>query len=118
MVKKVYLQSLGFCRCRHSGYGSDGRVHRSRRHSGGTVAQLKTLPDDAHMILKGNIVRNVQGDKYEFKDATGTVELEIDRKYWNGQNVKPENTVKLVVEVDKDLLKTEYEVDAPVEVLK
>ena len=84
----------------------------------GTVAQLKTLPDDAHMILKGNIVRNVQGDKYEFKDATGTVELEIDRKYWNGQNVKPENTVKLVVEVDKDLLKTEYEVDAPVEVLK
>ena len=65
----------------------------------GTVAQLKTLPD-------------------EFKDATGTVELEIDRKYWNGQNVKPENTVKLVVEVDKDLLKTEYEVDAPVEVLK
>ena len=46
----------------------------------GTVAQLKTLPDDAHMILKGNIVRNVQGDKYEFKDATGTVELEIDRK--------------------------------------
>ena len=29
----------------------------------GTVAQLKTLPDDAHMILKGNIVRNVQGDK-------------------------------------------------------
>ena len=47
-----------------------------------------------------------------------TVELEIDRKYWNGQNVKPENTVKLVVEVDKDFLKTEYEVDAPVEVLK
>ena len=75
----------------------------------GTVAQLKTLPDDAHLILKGNIVRNVQG---------GTVELEIDRKYWNGQNVKPENTVKLVVEVDKDFLKTEYEVDAPVEVLK
>ena len=67
----------------------------------GTVAQLKTLPDDAHLILKGNIVRNVQGDKYEFKDATGT-----------------ENTVKLVVEVDKDFLKTEYEVDAPVEVLK
>ena len=84
----------------------------------GTVAQLKTLPDDAHLILNGNIVRNVQGDKYEFKDGTGTVELEIDRKYWNGQNVKPENTVKLIVEVDKDLLKTEYEVDAPVEVLK
>ena len=41
----------------------------------GTVAQLKTLPDDAHLILKGNIVRNVQGDKYEFKDATGSVEL-------------------------------------------
>ena len=84
----------------------------------GTVAQLKTLPDDAHLSLKGNIVRNVQGDKYEFKDGTGTGELEIDRKYWNGQNVKPENTVKLIVEVDKDLLKTEYEVDAPVEVLK
>lgn len=27
----------------------------------GTVAQLKTLPDDVHLILKGNIVRNVQG---------------------------------------------------------
>ena len=42
----------------------------------------------------------------------------MPRKYWNGQNVKPENTVKLIVEVDKDLLKTEYEVDAPIEVLK
>lgn len=84
----------------------------------GTVAQLKTLPDDAHIVLTGNIVRNIRGDHYEFKDATGSVELEIDHKYWIGQNVNTENTVQLVVEVDKDLLKTEYEVKAPVKVLK
>lgn len=32
------------------------------RSNEGTVAQLKRLPDNAYLVVKGNIVRQVRGD--------------------------------------------------------
>lgn len=83
-----------------------------------STAQLKSLPDDAYAIIEGSIVRNIRGDHYEFKDASGTIDVEIDHKYWNGQTITPNNIVRLTVEVDKDLMKTEYDVKKPIEILK
>lgn len=88
------------------------------RYNEGTVTQLKRLPDDASLVVKGNIVRQIRGDLYEFKDNTGSIEIEIDNKYWEGQNVTSKDTVRLLIEVDKDVLDTDYDVKAPVEVLR
>ncbi|WP_165078974.1 MULTISPECIES: NirD/YgiW/YdeI family stress tolerance protein [unclassified Desulfovibrio] len=70
-----------------------------------TVAKALTLGDDAPVVLTGNIVSQVAGkkDKFIFKDATGEVRMEIDRKVFAGQSVTPENTVRIVGKVDKDL---------------
>ena len=87
------------------------------RSNEGTVAQLKRLPDNASLVVKGNIIRQVRGDVYEFRDNTGSVEIEIDNKYWNGQNVTSKETVRLLIEVDKDVMDTDYDVKAPVEIL-
>lgn len=84
----------------------------------GTVAQLKNLPDDTYLLVKGNIVRQIQGDLYEFKDNTGTVKIKVNHKYWNGLYVTSKDTLLLLIEVDKDPMHTEYEVKAPVEFLK
>lgn len=84
----------------------------------GTIAQLKNLPDNSALVIKGNIVRQIRGDLYEVKDNTGSVEIEIDNKYWNGQNVTSKDTLRLFVEVDKDFMHTEYEVKAPVELVR
>ena len=70
-----------------------------------TVAKALTLGDDAPVVLTGKIVSQVAGkkDKFIFKDATGEVRMEIDRKVFAGQSVTPEDTVRIVGKVDKDL---------------
>ncbi|MDI5434721.1 NirD/YgiW/YdeI family stress tolerance protein, partial [Salmonella enterica subsp. enterica serovar Kentucky] len=39
---------------------------------------------------------------YVFKDATGTINVDIDHKRWNGLTVTPQDTVEIQGEVDKD----------------
>ncbi|MEY0291103.1 YgiW/YdeI family stress tolerance OB fold protein [Providencia rettgeri] len=74
-----------------------------------TVEQAKKMPDDAWVTLEGNLVRQVGHELYEFKDATGTVLVDIDNKRWLGQYVTPETKVQLIGEVDKDWM--EFEID-------
>ena len=76
-----------------------------------TVKQALEMRDDANVILRGNIVQHLGGDKYLFKDATGTVKVEIDADEWGGQNVGPNDTVELHGEVDKDWNSVEIDVD-------
>lgn len=69
-----------------------------------TVAKAKELPDDAPVILTGNIVSQVAGhrNRYVFKDATGEIPVKIGEKAFRGQNVTPGDTVRISGKVDKD----------------
>lgn len=67
-----------------------------------TVKQAMEMPDDAIVTLKGNIEKQVKKDKYIFKDATGEMTVEIDKKVWAGQSVSPSDTVVITGEIDKD----------------
>lgn len=70
-----------------------------------TVAEVKTLADDTQIIMVGNIAESLGDEKYTFKDATGTIIVEIDDEDWRGLVVAPEDTVTITGEVDKDMLK-------------
>ena len=78
-----------------------------------TVAKALTLGDDAPVVLTGKIVSQEAGkkDKFLFRDATGEVRMEIDRKVFAGQSITPEDTVRIMGKVDKDLGK-DVEIDA------
>lgn len=78
-----------------------------------TVAKALTLSDDAPVVLTGNIVSQVAGskDKFIFKDASGEVRMEIERKVFAGQTVTPQDTVRIIGKVDKDLGK-DVEIEA------
>lgn len=69
-----------------------------------TAAQVKSLPDDARVTLVGKIVSQLPGsdDKYMFRDNTGEIMVDIDLKRFRGQEVTPNNTVRISGEVDKD----------------
>lgn len=71
---------------------------------GTTVAQVKSMPDDTRVTLVGKIVSQLPGsdDKYMFRDNTGEIMVEIDFKRFRGQEVTPNNTVRISGEVDKD----------------
>lgn len=76
-----------------------------------TIDQIGNLRDDAYVIVQGNIIRRVEGDKYLFQDPSGTIVVEIDDDDWNGVTVTPDDTIKLYGEVDKGLTKTEIDID-------
>lgn len=67
-----------------------------------SVAQAKTLRDDAWVVLEGNIIKQVGHELYEFRDISGTMYVDIDDKRWMGQIVSSEKKVRIEGEVDKD----------------
>lgn len=75
-----------------------------------TVDNLGAMKDGSWVILKGNIEMRVSDDTYTFRDATGTVSVEIDNKYWNGQSITPKDTVQLEGKLDKSWGKVEVDV--------
>jgi uncharacterized protein (TIGR00156 family) len=76
-----------------------------------TAIEVAKLPDDAEVRLVGYIVKNVGDEKYEFRDETGTIMVEIDDDDWNGVEVTPEQRVEITGEVDQEWQKTELDVD-------
>ena len=76
-----------------------------------TVAAALEASDDAQVVLQGQLVRRVKGDIYEFKDATGTMKVEIDDEDWPPQAVDDKAKIKLTGEVDRDLMGREVDVE-------
>lgn len=77
-----------------------------------SVADALKLRDDAAVVLTGQIEKSLGNEKYQFKDATGTVVIEIDDEDWRGVDVKPEDIVIIKGEIDKDVFSTEIDVDS------
>lgn len=75
-----------------------------------TVAQAKTLHDDAKVSLTGKLVRFVGNEKFELQDSTGTIIVEIDGDYYHNPQELVGKTVTVHGEVDRDSRK--FEIDA------
>lgn len=75
-----------------------------------SVAQAKTFRNDAWVVLEGNVVRQVGKELYEFRDSSGTINVDISDKYWMGQNISPNDKVRIEGEVDKDWNSVEIDV--------
>ena len=68
------------------------------------------MRDDTWVTLRGNIVERISDDLYLFKDASGTINVDIDHKRWRGVTVTPKDTVEIQGEVDKDWNSVEIDV--------
>lgn len=68
-----------------------------------TVAGALKAWDDTMVTLKGNIIRQVAHEKYEFKDSTGVIIVEIDDDKWYGLSVGPNDVVEIYGEVDSEI---------------
>ncbi|MEX3018188.1 YgiW/YdeI family stress tolerance OB fold protein [Kluyvera sp. STS39-E] len=75
-----------------------------------TSANAKSMRDDTWVTLRGNIIERISDDLYIFKDASGTVNVDIDHKRWNGQTITPQDVVEIQGEVDKDWNSVEIDV--------
>jgi uncharacterized protein (TIGR00156 family) len=75
-----------------------------------TVEEAKNLNDDTKVTLRGTIERHIGGEDYLFRDASGTVQVEIDSDRWAGQNVAPQDQIEIFGEVDKNWNSVEIDV--------
>lgn len=67
-----------------------------------TVKQAQGMQDDSWVTVRGTIEKRTGDEDYLFRDATGTMTVEVDHKRWEGQTVSPKDTVELTGELDKD----------------
>ena len=77
-----------------------------------TVAAANDAADDTPVVLQGFVTKKINNDdKYEFKDNTGTITVEIDDEDLPPVAFDDKTLVKLTGEVDKGLLQREVDVD-------
>jgi uncharacterized protein (TIGR00156 family) len=76
-----------------------------------TVSKVKTLTDESGVTLTGTIVKHITGDHFEFKDATGSIVIDVDDDLWKPIQLKAGDKVRVVGEVDTHRVKpTDIEV--------
>lgn len=79
-----------------------------------SVKQAMQMADDTKVQMKGYIVKALGDENYQFRDATGTVTVEIDDELWQGKAVSAKTLVTIQGEVDVDYTprkKVEIDVD-------
>ncbi|GKX61546.1 outer membrane protein [Pragia fontium] len=81
-----------------------------------TVDKALKMSDDSWVTLRGNIEQQVGKKRYLFRDETGTINIEVDRKRWNGITVTPKDKVEIQGEIDKDWSSIEVDVKKIVKV--
>lgn len=74
-----------------------------------TALKVKDMKDDSWVKLRGNITERLSDDRYTFRDESGTVNVEIDNKRWNGVTVTPQDKVEIQGKVDKEW--NDFEID-------
>lgn len=67
-----------------------------------TVAQAHKLPDQSGVSLNGQIVKQLapQSDKFELKDKTGSIVVDVDDDDWKRLKLKAGDKVQVLGEVD------------------
>lgn len=75
-----------------------------------TVKQAEEMKDDSWITVRGKLEKQIGYEDYLFRDQTGTMKVEIDRKHWNGQTISPQDNVELTGELDKDFNSVELDV--------
>ncbi|WP_107785094.1 NirD/YgiW/YdeI family stress tolerance protein [Campylobacter concisus] len=111
-MKKIIIASLAANIVMAGGFTS--------KYSSETISTKEALKlkDDAKVVLEGKIKSHIKSDKYEFIDKNGDVIIiEIDNKKWDNIAANEDTLLRIRGEVDKDLMKTEIDVDS-VEVIK
>lgn len=75
-----------------------------------TASAATKLADDTPVKLQGYIIKSIGDERYEFKDSSGTITVEIDNDDWGGVQATPETKVEIRGEIEKEWNGTEVDV--------
>ncbi|MDR0867144.1 MAG: NirD/YgiW/YdeI family stress tolerance protein [Planctomycetota bacterium] len=86
------------------------RATKTRSRTTGYSIGGKKLPDDTMVILQGTIIQSLGDEKYLFRDSSGEIVIDIDRKVWRGLSAGINDRVEIYGEVDVEHGDIEIEV--------
>lgn len=66
------------------------------------ISDVKAMPDDTEVVIQGVIVQNLGDENYLVKDDSGTVNIEIDEDFVQGNTITPEAEVLITATVDQE----------------
>lgn len=66
-----------------------------------TVATALDARIGTYLTLEGNLVSHLREDYYMFRDASGEMRVEISQRRFGGQQVGPNDTIRIMGEVDR-----------------
>ena len=66
-----------------------------------TVSQVNEVPHKSCITLKGNLVQSIGQEYYTFRDSTGEITVEIEKKVWQGLSVGPSDYIEITAEVER-----------------
>ena len=79
-----------------------------------TVKQALKAKDNTPVKLHGQVVKSLGDEKYQFRDKSGSITIDVDDELWQGRPVSANTNVTLIGEVDidyKPLKRVEIDVD-------
>lgn len=79
-----------------------------------SVKDALTFKDNTPVKLQGQVVKSLGDEKYQFRDKTGHITVDIDDELWQARPVSPTTQITLIGEVDidyKPMKRVEIEVD-------
>lgn len=66
-----------------------------------TASAVRDVRLGTYVTLTGRIVNHQRDDYFTFRDETGEVRVEIESATWGGRKIGPDDTVRLLGEVDR-----------------
>ena len=98
-VLSASIISLSGASAQYVGSGQAGAPANNKA----TVADvLKNGFDDQRVILRGQVLRRIAGDKYIFSDGTGEIRVDIDDDEWPRESITDKTNLEIIGKVDTE----------------
>lgn len=101
LIAALLFTGIGVVYSQYTGPGSQQKIYTVKHVKENA---LKLDRQDAIVALRGNIIQQLDNKTYLFKDSTGTIHLEIKKKYLPDFKFDDKSIVTIYGEVDYDLL--------------
>lgn len=105
-MKKISVIAVFGVLASFSGFAASGNMNNNMQNNETvtvvTVQDVRNMPDDSPVVIRGYMLRQNGENSYVFQDTTGTINLEIDEEDWGGQTFSPNDFVEVWGEVDKN----------------
>lgn len=108
MAVVIFILTAGYANAQYKGPGAQTAILKVKEV---TDQAAKFDRSDAKVKLQGFVIEQINSDTYWFKDETGKIKVEIEKKYLPAVSFDDKTEVIITGEVDYDLLEgTEIEV--------